>query len=338
MMNAAPNLLLRERRKPALDQIDPGGAGGRKVNVKAWTLSKPATDRCGFVRAVVVEYQMHIQIAGHRLVNRIEKLSELQAAMPPVEFPDHRAGLHIESGKQRSRAMPRIIVSPALHLAGTHRQQRLRAIQCLDLTFSSTHKTNARSGGSIYRPTISRTLSMNSGSLDSLNVSLRCGCSAKACQMRPTVLRLRPACLAKDRVLQCVASFGVDSSVIVSATLHIGITHFARRTRTRFIQQSVQSPIHKTLPPLAHGLASHLNLACHCGVGHAFCTAQYDSRPQRQSLRRLGSPSPILQRLLFGLGQTQYRNGASSSHRKRSPILGDVPRSLLVTWTSGSRH
>lgn len=33
---------------------------------------------------------------------------------------------------------------------------------------------------------MSRTLSMNSGFRESLNVSLRCGCSPKARQMRPT--------------------------------------------------------------------------------------------------------------------------------------------------------
>src|SRR5215831_11417127 len=46
--------------------------------------------------------------------------------------------------------------------------------------FSSTHRTSARSGGFRYSPTMSRTFSMNSGSFDSLNVSVRCGCSAKA--------------------------------------------------------------------------------------------------------------------------------------------------------------
>lgn len=63
---------------------------------------------------------------------------------------------------------------------------------------------------------MSRTFSINSGSFDSLKVSLRCGCSEKARQIRFTVLRLRPEAAARDRVLQCVASFGVVSNVIVS--------------------------------------------------------------------------------------------------------------------------
>jgi hypothetical protein len=36
----------------------------------------------------------------------------------------------------------------------------------------------------MYSPTMSRTFSTNSGSLESLKVSLRCGCRPKARQMR----------------------------------------------------------------------------------------------------------------------------------------------------------
>ena len=58
--------------------------------------------------------------------------------------------------------------------------------------------------------------SMKRGSADSLKVSVRWGCSAKARQMRLTVLWLRPERRAMDRVLQCVASFGVVSRVSVT--------------------------------------------------------------------------------------------------------------------------
>ena len=62
---------------------------------------------------------------------------------------------------------------------------------------------------------MSRTFSMKKGSADSLKVSVRCGCRAKARQMRLTVVWLRPERWAMDRVLQWVASLGVDSSVSV---------------------------------------------------------------------------------------------------------------------------
>ena len=72
--------------------------------------------------------------------------------------------------------------------------------------FSSTHSTKARSGGLKYNPTMSRTLSMNSGSVESLKVSARWGCRPKARQMRTTAVCDRPLALAIVRLLQCVAS------------------------------------------------------------------------------------------------------------------------------------
>src|SRR5690349_7840649 len=79
--------------------------------------------------------------------------------------------------------------------------------------FSSTHRTTAPSGGFRYRPTTSKTLSTNSGSLLSLNVSARCGLSSNAFQIRPIEdldNPLRSAIFARD---QCVALTGVDSNV-----------------------------------------------------------------------------------------------------------------------------
>src|SRR5918995_1448334 len=79
--------------------------------------------------------------------------------------------------------------------------------------FSSTHSTSARSGGSRYSPTTSRTFSMNCGSPDSLKVSVRCGLSRNAFQIRPTVDLLSPDRLAINARDQWVASFGVSSRV-----------------------------------------------------------------------------------------------------------------------------
>ena len=54
------------------------------------------------------------------------------------------------------------------------------------LVFSSTHITTACSGGFMYSPTTSRTLSTNCGSSDSLNVSVSHGFNPNARQIRPT--------------------------------------------------------------------------------------------------------------------------------------------------------
>jgi hypothetical protein len=80
--------------------------------------------------------------------------------------------------------------------------------------FWSTHSTMAINGGSKYSPTMSPTFSTNSGSLERLKVSCRCGCSPKARQIRDTAVCDRPASRAIERVLQCVAVSGTLSSVL----------------------------------------------------------------------------------------------------------------------------
>ena len=110
---------------------------------------------------------------------------------------------------------------------------------------------------------------MNSGSFDNLKVSPRCGCRAKARQMRFTVLRLSPEAAASDRVDQWrVASWGVDSRVMVNTlSTSASLTRRGACQARRLVQQSVQPPLHKTLPPLTHRLASHLKYSGHLGVG-----------------------------------------------------------------------
>ena len=63
---------------------------------------------------------------------------------------------------------------------------------------------------------MSWTFSMNCGSLDSFQVCWRCGASPNACQIRITASGVIPTSRAIDRVDQCVASLGADSSVVIT--------------------------------------------------------------------------------------------------------------------------
>jgi hypothetical protein len=65
---------------------------------------------------------------------------------------------------------------------------------------------------------MSRTLSMKSGSDDSLNVSTRWGFKPKARQIRLIADWDMPVVLAIDRVDQCVASSGFSCSVLTTTT------------------------------------------------------------------------------------------------------------------------
>src|SRR5882757_11233519 len=50
-------------------------------------------------------------------------------------FADDGSGLYVEGGKQRGRPVPLVVMGVPFDLPGSHREQRLGAIQRLDLRF-----------------------------------------------------------------------------------------------------------------------------------------------------------------------------------------------------------
>ena len=115
-MNTATDLFLGESSKPTFDQIDPRGAGWCEVQVEARALCQPGADGSGVVGAVVIQDQMDFERRGYGLLNGVEKLAELHAAVPAMAGADHRPTLHIERGKQgRRRAL--VVVTATLGLS-----------------------------------------------------------------------------------------------------------------------------------------------------------------------------------------------------------------------------
>lgn len=58
---------------------------------------------------------------------------ELLVAMPGLALGDHLAGGDIQRSKQGGGAVADVVMGDVLHVAQAHRQQRLGAVQCLDL-------------------------------------------------------------------------------------------------------------------------------------------------------------------------------------------------------------
>ena len=92
-----------------------------------------ALDRRSLVRGVVVENDVDVEGFGHLVVDADQELAELDGTVPAVELPDDPAGGQVERGKQRGGSVPRVVVRAAFDLAGAHWQQRLAAIQRLNL-------------------------------------------------------------------------------------------------------------------------------------------------------------------------------------------------------------
>ena len=107
--------------------------------------------------------------------------------------------------------------------------------------------------------------------------------------------------------------------------LHLGIADRARHPRPRLIAQAVQPAGQEPGPPLGHRAPVDLQPRGHRGVAAALGARQHDPRPQRQPLRGLPAPGPVLQPLLLGIGQDQ---------RLQPRITHAISRSRA----EGSRH
>src|SRR5437899_11945058 len=111
-MHAASKLLVGERREPALDQVDPRGAGRGDVHVVSRMAHQPAVDERRLVGSVVVENHMHIERRRYGRLDRVEEPAEFRRAVPVVKLPDDLARLDVQRGEERGRAVARVVVGP----------------------------------------------------------------------------------------------------------------------------------------------------------------------------------------------------------------------------------
>jgi hypothetical protein len=199
--------------------------------------------------------------------------------------------------------------------------------------FSSTARTSALVGGLRYRPTMSRTLSTNSESVDSFQVCTRCGFQSKRppdprdrrlrhprrCRHRPR----RPVGVPPRRLFQGLGDNPLD----------LLVTNDAWPTRTRLIGQSIQPVHHKPRSPLRHCRPGHPQLAGHLADRGAVGALQHNPRPQRQRLRRLPTTRPAHQRRPFLTGQ-HHRIKLWTWHRRSLPSDYELPTHDTSSWTS----
>lgn len=68
----------------------------------------------GLVGGVVIEYEVQVQVLGHRVVDQIQETQELLVTVPAVVLGDHRTAVDVEGGEQADGAMARIVVARVL--------------------------------------------------------------------------------------------------------------------------------------------------------------------------------------------------------------------------------
>ena len=147
-VDAAPDLFFGQLSEPVLDQIEPGSRGGSEVQVEARTFGKPAADRLGLMRTVVVQDEVHVEFCGYVAFDGIEESAELTGTMTMMKLAQHVTAGDVESGEQAGGAVPFVVMATALDLSGAHGQKRRSAIQRLNLALL-VHAQNQRSVGRV---------------------------------------------------------------------------------------------------------------------------------------------------------------------------------------------
>ncbi len=114
----------------------------------------------------------------------------------------------------------------------------------------------------------------------------------------------KPLACAMPRELQCVASGGTLSGVVViSASMRV--LHCTRRTRTRRVAQTVDPVLGEASPPLPDRVRADLQLGRYLLVLRFLGTGQHDPGTQRYRLRGRAPGRQPLQLRPFGLRQHQ---------------------------------
>ena len=167
---------------------------------------------------------------------------------------------------------------------------------------------------------MSRTLSMNCGSVDSFQVCSRCGLRPNARQIREMADLAQPggAGHRPGRPVGVVVGRRFPQR-LGDHLLHLLVGDRARATWPRLIDQPVQPATHEPTSPLGDRLRPDPQPLGPGLVGRAFRARQHDPAAQRQRLGGGGPTRPAHQRLALLVGQHQRRFGSASLSHARQP-------------------
>ena len=110
MEDAAAKSLLGELPKPALDEFQPGAAGGDEAQMEARMLGKPGSDACVLVGLVVVEDQMQVELGWELAIEGAQELEELLLAVAPPPWQRLRPLQRLR--RTRAKRSSSVSVSP----------------------------------------------------------------------------------------------------------------------------------------------------------------------------------------------------------------------------------
>ena len=117
----------------AFDEVEPGRAGRGEVHVPVRASGEPVFDFGRLVCGVIVHDKMHVQVLGNVGFDGLEKPEELLLAVVAVTRANYFSRGHVQRGKERSGTVAHVVVASSFGIARRHGQQRLGAIEGLNL-------------------------------------------------------------------------------------------------------------------------------------------------------------------------------------------------------------
>src|SRR5437879_9892894 len=132
---ASTDALVGNLAEPALHPVQPRAGSGNEMQVEAGMASPPRLDARLFVRSVVVDDQMQVQIEWCLDVDQLQETNELLMAMPRHAIANDGAIEHVQCREQSRRAIAFVVVRLAGRNSRPEWQERLSAVEGLDLTF-----------------------------------------------------------------------------------------------------------------------------------------------------------------------------------------------------------
>ena len=248
--------------------------------------------------AVVVHHQMQFYFDGKFSIQTFQEFEKLLMTMPGITLPNHFTLRQFERRKERRGAVALVVMGHGPTAAFFQRQSRLRAIQCLNLTFlvHAEHQCLLRRieiethhiGQFLQKPGITRQFER----LDSVRL--------KTMTLPDPVDR----CLAHAmlsaivRQLQWVAPAGLVCSVALIISSILSAVNCGLRPRPAATSQRQSGPsLTEALPPQSNRLIVDLHALGDILVLLTFRCRQYYPTALCNLLRRAVGAHPALQLL-----------------------------------------
>lgn len=264
---AATDGALGDDSEPAFDLIDPGAISWSVMDLVARPHRQPALDLGMLVSGVVVHDQMEVEFGRDVLIEVAKELEKLLMAVAGLALADHLAGGDLERREEGGGAVADVIMGDALDITQPHGEQRLGAIQGLNLAFF-IHAQHQRVLGrvQIEADDVSDFFDKE-GIVGELEVALAMGLKAEGVPDSLDGGLGKTGGVSEGAATPMGAVFGLGLEGGLNGEGNFFIGDGTRPSGPKFIMQSLETLFEKAFSPFADRTDGEVNLLGNGAVG-----------------------------------------------------------------------